>query len=234
MSAKKNRQKASPPKWQICTEGVTEANYLDKYIQALGLGNYVIVNCRRFKTSGCGKQHEALLDKMQECGRNWNVERVFLVHDYDKAAEHSGVKNSFDKTFSRARKESDYKVIYSNPCFEYWLMLHIGYFDSDLHRHEYQEKTKQICNRKREESGLSRLHDYEYKNDDMLFEYFGGMDGSRVACSHALARFKEDKKSKKEGSFSSERYAKNAPCTNFFELLDALNAYAALLNKHLS
>jgi hypothetical protein len=107
MKEKKYKRKALPPKWKICTEGVTEANYLIEYIRLLGIEKHVLVNCKSKETSGCGKQHEALLNKMQSCGRNWNVERVFLVHDYDDAFEQEDAKASFNRTFNRAKNESD-------------------------------------------------------------------------------------------------------------------------------
>jgi len=232
MSEQKRKIQAHPPKWQICTEGVTEANYLKQYIKVLNLDRNVTINCKKMDAKGCGKQHEALLDKMQECGRNWNTEATILVHDYDRAAERLNEKESFSNTFRRAKEESDYKVIYSNPCFEYWLMLHTAYMDSDLHRHSYQRKVKAICNQKRKDAGLEQLHGDDYKADPMLFDYFGGYEGSLTARRNAQKRFdKEDKTGKAKGSFSTTEHAKGVPCTNFFELLDSLDEFAAFIRK---
>jgi len=233
MSAKESKRTALPLKWQICTEGFAEACYLTKYIRELGLSKYVIVNCKHTEHKGCGRQHEALLNKMQECGRKWSAEKVFLVHDYDKAAEHHSVKSSFNKTFERASKESGYYVIYSNPCFEFWLLLHTGYRDSDLHRHVYQKKVKEICNQKRNESGLPILHGDDYKTDPMLFEYFGGLEGAHVACNNAKKRFdKESKTGNDNGPFSTLKHASNIPCSNMFELLYALEKFATSLDAN--
>jgi len=227
---KRIKIKAHPSKWKICTEGVTEANYLKMYIKALGIDKYIIVNCKDTAESGCGKQHEALLDKMQSCGRSWNVEQVFLVHDYDKAEEQKEAKASFNITFKRAKKESDFIVIYSNPCFEYWLLLHNDFIDSNLQRNIFQEKVKDICNKKRADKKMEPLHDDKYKSDPMLYEYFGGYNNSRQARKYAIKRFAENGKQSKPiksiKSFSSEYYANKTPCTNMFELLDALDKYA--------
>ena len=217
----KSKIEFKPPKWQICTEGVTEANYLREYIKAKGLTEHIIINCSKNKAiaRGCGKQHEALLNKMQECGRERNPERTFLVHDYDNAVDQPNEKESFNNTFKRV-EELDYYIIYSNPCFEYWLMLHKSYSDSDLHRDDYQNKVKEICNQKLKCLGKPAIHDDGYKSDPNLFEYFGGLEGSKVARHNAKRRF-----DKAEGPFATAKHAKNTPCTNFFELLDAIDEY---------
>jgi len=117
-----------------------------------------------------------------------------------------------------------------NPCFEYWLMLHGDFIDSDLHRSMFQSKVKDVCNQKRMENKMELLHDDKYKTDPMLYEYFGGYKNSKTARKYALKRFTENgrqsKPAKQIKSFSSEYYANKAPCTNMFELLDALDEYA--------
>jgi len=169
---------------------------------------------------------------MQECGRNLIRERTFLVHDYDRAVEHSKAKDSFNKTFGRAKDESDYYVIYSNPCVEYWFLLHTSYSDSDYHRSVCQEKVKNICNKKREEAGLSRLHEDDYKSEPMLFEYIGGLEGVCIACRNAKTRFdREDKSGSAVGPFSTIHHASQRPCTNLFELLQALDEFAERIHE---
>ena len=230
MKNKNVRIKALPPKWQICTEGVTEANYFAAYVKVLNIEKHVTVNCAKARLKGCGRQHEALLDKMQECGRLWSPirERIFLVHDYDRAAEQSNEKDSFNKTFLRMKEESNYYIIYSNPCFEYWLLLHTDYYDSNLHRHICQSKVEKLVNEKRNEVGLPKLHGDEYKTDPNLFEYFGGLAGSQIARRNARARFTKEQGINPTGElFSSIKHAELIPCTNIFELLNALDTYAA-------
>lgn len=221
MNEREAKRRVKIPKWQICTEGITEANYLNRYIKEKGIEQYVIVNCNKARIKGCGRQHESLLDRMQECGRKWNVERIFLVHDYDRAVEQPSAKQSFNTTFSRALNESNITVIYSNPCFEYWLLLHLDYLDSDLHRHICQDKVKEKCNKERLLRKLSPLHDDDYKADLNLFEYFGGMDGVCKARVNAKKRFKNE-----TYPHASVKCSRNAPCTNMFVLLDELDEFA--------
>jgi hypothetical protein len=220
MSKQIKKRVLIPLKWKICTEGITEANYLHKYVDALGIREHIDINCPKAKEKGCGRQHEALLDKMQECGRTWQYEKIFLVHDYDKAVENSKEKESFNETLRRAEPESNIYVIYANPCFEYWLFLHTEYTDSDLHRHGFQEKFKDICNKKRGLAGKPPLHGDDYKSDPDLFDYLNGLEGVAEACRKAKKRFENE-----VPPFSKIHYAKNAPCTNMFELINALQIY---------
>jgi len=234
MKRKNKKIKANPPKWKICTEGVTEANYLYEYAKLLGIDKYIRINCKNKKDSGCGLQHEKLFDKMQNCLKNTIVyEKTFLVHDYDKAAEQKEAKISFNNTFKRANDDANFHVIYSNPCIEYWLMLHLAYNDSDLHRSNFQEMVKNVCNRKREEQRLEPLHDDKFKTDPCIFCYFGGKCGSNQARKHALKRFNiSNHKKIINKSFSSECYSIKAPYTNMFELLDELDQYAKKFVQH--
>ncbi len=150
------------------------------------------------------------------------------------AVENKEEKISFNETFNRAKEESDTYVIYSNPCFEYWLMLHLNYIDSDLHRHVCQDKVKGICNQKRAERGEHPLHDDDYKSDPDLFEYFGGVAGLKIACDNARKRFEKETERKDNISpknYSNEYFAAKAPCTNMFELLEALQEYASTHQK---
>lgn len=80
---------------------------------------------------------------------------------------------------------------------------------------------KEKCNKERSLRKLPPLHDDDYKADESLCEYFGGVEGVCKARENAKKRFKSE-----TYPHSSVKCSQNAPCTNIFVLLDELDKFA--------
>lgn len=221
----KKLRKIKPDKWQICTEGVTEQNYLNAYLKALNLQGRVTINCGGQKNCGCGRKHESLLDKFQRCypQKFQGSKERWLLHDLDDGCKDKEECASFNRTFWRAWDESDTKVIYFNPCFEYWLILHEQNYQVDSDQQECQSTFQRIYEKKCKACGRTLDEKSDYKTDPTLFELLGGLDGAKCAAARAKAQLPNPPK------FGDKSFicAKTCPGTNIFLLLEELHCLSS-------
>jgi len=211
------------PRCQICTEGRTEAIYIEQLVERLSLSAIVTVNSpnrnSRCVKQGCGKQHTDLLDQMQECGRNWsNVSEQWLVHDLDRVDAKS--IQSFDDTYRRSYSESGIHTVYSIPCFEYWLLLHHSRLDSDLTCEGCQDKVKRLL--RRNNRGKRQVPVEAYKTDPDMLRFFTDVSGQAV--SHAKSLF--------GGKIGDPPFCPStvSPSTNFHKLVERLRRLSDDIN----
>ena len=189
--------------WYFYSEGKeTEPNYLkslfenvdkDKesinpIIEGLGMVSLSLVNDVIEKDNKIVKDHKTfvLFDKDDNPNMNFN----FAI---DKA------------------KQNNIIPLWSNECFELWLLLHFNYMDSNISRNDYYEKLKDLTKSKK----------YE-KNMDNIFEEVNGINGALKAYKNAKKLYK---------IYKNQSYKDMAPCTTVFELIDEINKVINVLKK---
>ena len=116
----------------IVAEGTrTEPNYLR------GLRDRIPESIRGrvdIDVKGCGMCTRSLVEEAQRLASQSSVEyqHIWVVFDRDDFRD-------FDAAIKLAKK-NNFRVAWSNPCFEYWLYLHFHDCDSALHRAQYSSK----------------------------------------------------------------------------------------------
>ena len=108
----------------VCEGGKTEPRYFTEMRRFLGLSNANIKICGQ----ECGSSPLNVVDfalKTYREEKEFSYDRVYCVFDRDKHAQYD---EALDK-IKRARLKNGGKIfaITSNPCFEYWLLLHYEY-----------------------------------------------------------------------------------------------------------
>ena len=214
------RRKIKPAKWHICTEGVTEQNYLEGCLKELGLQDRVIVNCGPRRESGCGKKHEQLLDQVQRCiPRKGPFAQQWLLHDLDDGKIDPKECTCFNDTFRRAWADAEVKVIFFCPCFEYWLILHDQDYEMDSAQGPCQTKFQSIYEKRRKAQNRPVGEKDNYKTDPELFQLLGGLVGMNTAIKRAEERLPSPPDFIQPRGFECSRYC---PGTNFHVLLKEL------------
>ena len=123
---------------------------------------------------------------------------VFLVFDKDKKDD-----QSFDNFIS----SSDFVTIWSNPCFEIWLLLHFSYYQAE----NYCEDIIDKLDKKLKEDKTGIFYGYD-KTKEEIFDFFTELqDEQKHAISHAKKLIKNKKPSEAN------------PGTNFFQLFEMLD-----------
>lgn len=213
------RRKIKPAKWHICTEGVTEQNYLEGCLRALGLQGRIIINCGPKRESGCGKKHEPLLDQVQRCSVKGPYEQKWLLHDLDDGKIDPAEQKSFDDTFCRAWADADVKVVFFCPCFEYWLILHDQDYEMDSAQSQCQAKFQSIYEKRRKAQNRPVGEKDNYKTDPELFQLLGGLDGMNTAIKRAEDALRDPPDFAHPRGFTCSQHC---PGTNFHILLKEL------------
>lgn len=176
MARKINKREIKPPKWRICTEGFTEAIYLDSLLCELGIREAVDLNCDT-KRNGCGRQHKALFDQAQKCRREPRYEKIFMIHDFDGADDSPKSWENFTDAYKSVSMDSGIEFIVSIPCFEYWLLLHFEACEADYDRWTCQNKLRGRINKIRRQNGQGEFRGDGYKACKDLWELVNGMKG---------------------------------------------------------
>ena len=189
--------------WYFYSEGKeTEPNYLkslfenvdkDKesinpIIEGLGMVSLSLVNDVIKKDNKIVKDH-----------------KTFVLFDKD-----DNPNMSFNKAIDKA-KQNNIIPLWSNECFELWLLLHFNYMDSNISRNDYYEKLKSLTKSKK----------YE-KNMDNIFEEVNGINGTLKAYKNAKNLYK---------TYKNQSYKDMAPCTTVFILIDEINKVINVIKK---
>lgn len=217
----KKKRAVSLPKWSICTEGETEALYLEAYCRDLGVHDLIDINstipyCKLDRGKACGRQHRSLIEQMQRCHNPRRYERSIAVHDFDEDGDVT--RKLFDEA-SEIGEQADFSVYYSIPSFEFWLLLHLNLVTSDLSRDVCLDKVKKHVNDIRKRNKKTLLRNAEIKTDPDLYKYFDGKDGVERAKKHALELWDDKLPPKKPSSVR--------PSSNMYLLMDDIKEFAA-------
>lgn len=93
-----------------------------------------------------------------------DYDKVWLVFDKDKYSDYSSTIEEIEKRRT-SEETADFIAIWSNICFELWILLHYRYVDEPYTAADYDNE-------------LSRIIGIEYNKTDK--RYFAGIAGDRV------------------------------------------------------
>lgn len=115
---------STDPRFLILVEGETEKAYFADLVRVLDLTDHVEIQVSKHNDPGLA--FKALAQDMLWYERIGNIQysEAWLVFDRD---EHSG----YAATMSLVDKFDNIHLAFSNPCFEFWLLMHYKTF-SDL------------------------------------------------------------------------------------------------------
>ena len=179
-------------RWYIYSEGKeTEPNYLN--------GLFKCVDKEKINPiiEGLGMVSLSLVNDVIEKEKDIIIDhKTFVLFDKDDNSN-----NNFNLAIDNA-KHNNIIPLWSNECFELWLLLHFNYMDSNISRYDYYEKLKSLTKSKK----------YE-KNMDNIFEEVNGINGALKAYKNAKKLYK---------TYKSKSYKDMAPCTTVFILIDEI------------
>lgn len=137
--------------WLIVTEGTkTEPIYFKKIIDIVN-NNLPKDSRLKCEICGMGKNTISLVDSVlnlqyfidKKIGSKIILyEKIFVVFDRDSFS-----KQNFNRAINLCKK-NDYIPLWSNEAFEYWLLLHFNYYNSNLSRLDYREKIENELKKK--------------------------------------------------------------------------------------
>lgn len=152
----------------VCEGKKTEPNYFR------GLKDYLKLSSAKVKIVGAGCKPREIVEqaehrRKQEQGKGDPFDRVFCVFDKDEPPNY---KKAVD-----AASEYHLDVIYSVPCFEYWLLLH------------YERTTKPgVADDVISHLMKHHLRTYD-KSDKGIFKHFRGkLEDAKKNAAWALER----------------------------------------------
>lgn len=158
-----------------CTEPLYFGGMVKRIKEKMG-GNVDVVEIPVIDIRGEGCSTGKLIEKTEEIVARAPIiyQEIWVVFDKDDFAD-------FDSAIDRA-KEKGYHVAWSNPSFEYWLYLHFNYNDSNLHRHDWNEKLNEIFLQRQLGEGKYQ------KNYKDIYDIVDRNDGVNTAIRNAKKR----------------------------------------------
>jgi len=172
-------------------EGDTEVRYFNSLNKALQDSNIVINTQKSNKTDCVGIQKYA---ETYNNTVNNEYDHYFLVFDKDS--------NNFDD-IEKIMSNEKYKVLYSNPCFELWVLLHYKIIFNEVDCDEVLKKLKDV---------------FPYYEKGQIFLFEALKDKLNIAI-------KNNKKLLKNfSSFDNKsNLSKLNPYTNFYQFFELID-----------
>jgi hypothetical protein len=189
-------------KFLIVCEGQTEKVYFDSFT----------VNGVTVKAEATGRTKLALVKKAKELAKEDNYDEIWCVFDMDiNYADKENQRNDFNSAVKQCQKTKNFRVAYSNDCFELWFYLHFDYTDQQNNRSFYYQKLREFWQ-----------INYEEKGKELSF------------CTTIYRRLQESKSSQAEAIRRAEKLHQSQndkfpcdqnPVTTVYELVKELNKY---------
>ena len=153
----------------VCEGKQTEPNYINGIIDEI-YHNLSVTRDETFEVIGTGLNTLGLLRHAEElCTLNRCYRKVFLVFDKDEFP--SGHFN--DAIYlTQKHDEPPFVAIWSNPCFELWLLLHFQYLKSALPWTDYPNKLKTYIDYKK---NLPDIYDLVKAKTDTALSHAEGL-----------------------------------------------------------
>lgn len=120
--ARKSKGKKLKKITMIYCEGETEKYYFDMLKRKYSSGN-VFIRSEVVAGNSWGLVENAVA-KMKAEKHRYNFEKVYVVYDRDNE-KHSDIERAL-----KTAKENNIITLYSNECFEYWVLLHYRKYSS--------------------------------------------------------------------------------------------------------
>lgn len=203
-------RKLNPPRFLIVSEGTkTEPNYFKGLKNQLNIKNndrLVYKNVLPIiEVEGKGYNTLSLVDAVLEIVKKSAIEyeKVFCVFDRD-----SFPKDDFNNAILKCYKRN-IVPLYSNECFELWILLHFNTIDAALGRKDIYKKLDDIFK-------INRIDSNGYlKSNENLYEILDKFGDQDKAILQA----------RKLDCIKSQDYANHNPVTKVYELIEELNEY---------
>ena len=199
-----------PERHLFVTEGTkTEPNYLKGLVNLI-CERYGSQVKKQFHIIGEGDNTLNLLQKAESYQQNESddYQHIWIIYDKDDfpadAFDNTSSRcDAINKRFQDEHRDTEFHVIWSNQCFELWLLLHFDYLHSDIDRNQYYDILS------------TRIGQHYDKKDPKIFETL--LPNIDKAIKHA-------KRLMRNYPVESPPSQK-APATNFYELIEHLGGY---------
>ena len=208
----KRRRPTLPPREYIlivCEGSKTEPNYFNFIVNKLNLRTV------EFEILGLGTVPITLIDRAKKEKESreqsnspfkTNFDAVYCVFDVEAPTPHT----SFDQAIDKA-KGNNIEVIVSNPCFEFWYILHF-------------HKTSKVFNKNTQVIKELRKHlpEYQKKSTTFLTDTFYSKTDYAISNSKAIIKGKR---------CNEYNYKESNPVTYVHLLIEKLKYIANLPQK---
>ncbi|MCP4482261.1 MAG: RloB domain-containing protein [bacterium] len=182
----------------VCEGKKTEPNYFRVFNKTSLKSNSINITIE-----GAGKNTLSLVEAAVNFGEKakndqYLYSEIWCVFDKDDFSEfNNAIKKASDKAI---------KVAYSNPCFEFWYILHFEYLQTALHRDKYKNMLTSRL------KTLTKKKNYQYqKNSKDMYDIL--LDNQETAINNAKKLLEYHK-----GKTCSE----SDPSTTVHKLIQAL------------
>lgn len=147
----------------VCEDEKIEPRYFEEFIRAKRITSVNII--------GCGASPSKVVERALVEKRKNNYDLVWCVFDVEAPTPH----HDLDEAWQMALGKSHLKVIITNPCFEYWFLLHY-------------RKTAQLMNSNEDVYRLlvKEYPDFEKANDNII-SYLMADEKTTAAINNAKA-----------------------------------------------
>ncbi|HLD15806.1 MAG TPA: RloB family protein [Candidatus Nanoarchaeia archaeon] len=194
---RKNGHKSTKNLWIFC-EGRTEKNYFNKLKYIDRIRRLVIKAIDVTHNSADGIVKEAI--NFKEKHNNFQEDDIIIcVFDRDQNNREQLIKA---KSLADQR---DIKLVFSNPCFEYWILCHYGHFPNQQEKQEIERKI------------LRYLGNYITNDPDLYIKTRGKI---QEAVKNSKKMFNQHIRNRTQ-IISRE----SNPLTLMFELIDLINSF---------
>ena len=194
----------------FCEGQKTEKYYFDHFKKHIEK-NAVYKNSVFVETFGLGKNTISVLDEAKDYIEKQGAFDVlaWCVFDKDDFPEvnfNAAIQRAID--LSNDKNGPKYETAWSNECFEYWYILHFGYYDADTDRRSYNT----YLDEKYRNYGLGGYNKTNPNHFTLLLEYGNPKNAIKFA----------EKRMRELGECTP---SKAKPATTVFQLVKVLARY---------
>lgn len=149
---RKDTREKRPDILIVCEGEETEKNYFESFE----------VTSAKIKIVPTGENTINIVYCAEKENKKNKYDQVWCVFDKDDYGE------KFSEAIEKA-KNLNFKVAYSNECFELWFVLHFIYLQSAMSRNDYNKKLKIFLNENYKKND-KKIYDKLLKNQNVAIE----------------------------------------------------------------
>ena len=191
----------------VCEGEKTEPNYFESLKASLPKG---VLELTSIDIDGTGRNTMSIIQEAVKLQKRYEdkylrtIDRVWAVFDRDSFPA-SNFNNAINKGENSKPKIN---CAWTNEAFELWYLLHFNYYNTAIHRDQYQKLIEKEIN------NASGRTDFKYeKNSTTMFELL-----NKYGCQEKAIQNSE----KLEALYHDRSYANHNPCTKVHILIKEL------------